>query len=239
MQISNYLLNNIQIRLFSFIVLLSTISCVNTPKSVEPSSNIDPDKALVAMLDTIWMTEQMPIRRRDSLGRVYGYESKEYQEQDSIYHKNHDINEVKIRKLLDTKGWPSIDVIGEQGNHTICNVIQHSHNDVRIQYLPLMRKAVKEKNLNARFLVRAEDRIATEAGQLQIYGGQIKYYPETKSFDVWPIKDPENVDKRRAALGLEPMAEFLKGRRHPLEWDLEAQIKRTEAFKKQMASKEE
>ena len=224
-------------RLFTFLILLSIFSCNSSPKQVETIATVDPDEALVAMLDTIWRSEQMPIRLRDSLGRVYGYESKEYQKQDSIYHKNHDINEVKIRKLLDTKGWPNIDVIGEQGNLTICNVIQHSHNDIRIKYLPLMRQAVADKNLNPRFLVRAEDRIATEAGQLQIYGGQLKYYPETQSFDVWPIADPENVDKRRAALGLEPMAEFLKGRRHPLEWNLEEQIKRTEAFKKEMASK--
>ena len=68
----------------------------------------------------------------------------------------------------------------------------------------------------------------------QVYGGQIKYYPKTKSFDVWPIADPENVDKRRADIGLEPMAEFLKNRRTPLEWNLEEQIKRTEAFQKHL-----
>lgn len=224
-------------RILTCLVLLLLLSCNNSVKPIESNSSVDQDAALVAMLDSIWMTEQIPIRRRDSLGRVYGYESEEYQKQDEIYHRNHDINEVKVRRLLDSIGWPSIDVIGEQGNLTICNVIQHSHNDVRIKYLPLMRQAVADKNLSARFLVRAEDRIATEAGKPQIYGGQIKYYPETKSFDVWPIEDPENVDKRRAALGLEPMAEFLSIRRHPLEWDLEKQIKRTEAFKKEMASK--
>ena len=33
-------------------------------------------------------------------------------------------------------GWPAKEVIGEQGNLTICNVIQHSDNTIRLHYLP-------------------------------------------------------------------------------------------------------
>jgi predicted acyl esterase len=36
---------------------------------------------LAAMLDTIWRTEQEPIRLRDSIGKVHGYESEEFQKQ--------------------------------------------------------------------------------------------------------------------------------------------------------------
>jgi hypothetical protein len=100
----------------------------------------------------------------------------------------------------------------------------------------MMRKAVKEKKLEPRFLVRAEDRIATERGDLQIYGGQMKYYPETKSFNVWPVFDPVNIDKRRAEIGLEPIEEFLKNR-FDFEWNLEEQIKRSEKFEKERHSK--
>ena len=109
--------------------------------------------------------------------------------------------------------------------------IQYSENEVRIKYLPIMRQAVKDKKLELRFLVRAEDRIATERGDLQIYGGQMKYYPETKSFNVWPVYDPVNIDKRSAEIGLEPIAEFLKNR-FDFKWNLEEQIKRSKAFEK-------
>jgi hypothetical protein len=134
--------------------------------------------------------------------------------------------------ILDTEGWPSKDIIGEQGNLTICNVLQHSDNEVRAKYLPMMREAVKMKKLQPWLLARAEDRLATDREELQVYGGQIKYYPETKSFNVWPIVDPENVDKRRAEISLEPIAQFLRNRRTPLEWNLREQIKRTEEFEK-------
>ncbi|NJB70054.1 hypothetical protein GGR42_000516 [Saonia flava] len=121
------------------------------------------------------------------------------------------------------------DAIGFEGSLTLCNVIQHSDNEVRIKYLPMMREAVKQGKLQARYLVRAEDRIATEHGELQIYGGQMKYYQETKSFNVWPVYDPINIDKRRAEIGLEPIAEHLKNRFN-FTWNLEEQIARTAEF---------
>lgn len=185
---------------------------------------------LVAMLDTIWRTEQEPIRLRDSLGKVYGYESEEFQKQNEIYHRNHDLNEKKILDFLDTQGWPDKSIVGEQGHLTICNVLQHSGIEVRKKYIPMMKMAVKENGLAPRLLARSEDRLATDRGELQIYGGQIKYYPETKSFNIWPVVDPENVDKRRAEIGLAPMAEFLANLRNPLKWDLEEQIRRTKEF---------
>ena len=74
-----------------------------------------------------------------------------------------------------------------------------------------------------------EDRIATGNNELQIYGDQVKFYPATETFDVWPIIDPENVDKRRASVGLEPIATHLKNRFN-LDWDLEKQKLRTKEF---------
>lgn len=194
------------------------------------------DEALVVMLEEVYLTEQQPIRRRDSLMKIHGVESPEVQAAQELYKHNHDINEKKVKDLLDTYGWPEKSVIGEQGNLTICNVLQHSDPEVRVQYLPVMRTAVAENNLHPRFLARAEDRIATDRGELQIYGGQMKYYPETKSFNVWPVYDPENIDKRRAEIGLGPIAEHLMSR-FDFEWDLEEQIQRTREFEAAKNSK--
>jgi len=215
-------------RFILIFILGLTMACsyINKPQKAQATEN------LIALLDTIWRTEQEPIILRDSLMRIYGADSEQFQEQQEIYKRNHLINERKIKNILDNYGWPTKEMIGESGNLTICNVIQHSDNSIRLKYLPLMRQAVKEEKLEPRFLGRAEDRIATERGDLQIYGTQIKYYPETKIFDVWPINDPVNIDKKRAEIGLEPIAEFLKNR-FEIEWHIEEQIKRTEEFEKE------
>ena len=209
--------------------LLLVMSCSSKTKSEKISETTENQESLIAVLDTIWKAEQRPIRLRDSLMEIHGAESALVKEQQAIYEKNHIINEKKVKDILDKYGWPTKEMAGEQGNWTICNVIQHANNSVRIQYLPLMRQAVKEKKLEPRFLVRAEDRIATERGDLQIYGGQMKYYPETKSFNLWPVFEPENIDKRRTEIGLDSIAIFLKNRFN-FEWNLEEQIKRTEEF---------
>ena len=223
-------------RLILIFTLLLAMACSNRKKPNETQISIQNTKDLIAVLDTIWRTEQEPITLRDSLIEKYGVESKAVQGQQEIYERNHAINERKVKVILDKYGWPGKDIIGEQGNWTICNVIQHSDNEIRIKYLPMIRQAVKDKKLHPRFLVRTEDRIATERGDLQIYGGQMKYYPETKSFNVWPVYDPVNIDKRRAEIGLEPISEFLK-RRFNFEWNLEEQIIRTSEFEKDRIKK--
>ncbi|QHI36626.1 hypothetical protein IMCC3317_19890 [Kordia antarctica] len=204
---------------------LCSISCFSQEKLKDTPKN------LIVVLDTIWETEQTPIRLRDAAMRSHGAESEEFIKHQIVYKQNHDINEKKVIAILNTYGWPTKEMIGERGNLTLCNVIQHAENETRIKYLPMMRQAVKDKKLEPRFLARAVDRIATETGDLQIYGGQMKYYPETKSFNVWPVFDPANIDKRRAKIGLEPIAEFLKNRFN-FEWNLEEQLKRTAAFEK-------
>ena len=219
-------------KIFLILTFSLFISCSNNSQSTEVQTPPPPVENLVAFLDTIFRTEQEPIRLRDAFMKTHGDESKEFLEQQEIYEKNHAINEKKISAILDKSGWPEKEIIGERGNRTICNVIQHAENDIRIKYLPMMKQAVLDKQLNPQLLVRAEDRIATERGDPQIYGGQMKFYPETKSFNVWPVFDPVNIDKRRAAIGLGPIAEFLKIR-FDFEWNLEEQIKRTEEFEKQ------
>ncbi len=211
--------------------LIISMSCSDKSKSKNP---IKQTGSLIAVLDTIWQTEQTPIRLRDSVITIYGAASKEADVYQKEFKKNHALNIKKVLKIIDNYNWPDPTQTGDQGNLTLCNVLQHADQATREHYIPMMKQAVLDKKLEPRFLVRAQDRIATDKGELQIYGGQMKFYPETKSFNVWPIFDPENIDKRRAEIGLEPIAEFLKTR-FDFDWNLEEQLKRTAEFKLQRA----
>jgi len=225
-------------RIISILLLSAVLAC--TPSKKDSKNENVSGSALIALLDEVFQTEQIPIRKRDSLMSIYGVDSPEAQELQVVVRKNHAVNEEIITNLLDDQGWPSFQIIGEEGNLTICNVLQHSSPEVRVKYLPVMRQAVLDKQLSPRFLVRAEDRIATDNGELQIYGGQMKWYPESQSFNVWPVYDPVNINKRRAAIGLGTIEEHLMNR-FDFEWDLEEQIRRSEEFiaaKKQAAPKD-
>lgn len=128
------------------------------------------------------------------------------------------INLAKITKLIDQKGWLSPEQVGYLGNQTIFLVIQHAGLVVQQKYLPMMRQAVQKGSALPRDLALLEDRVAMREGRNQIYGSQTGIDKETKTYYLYPVIDPDHLDDRRATVGLEPIANYLKNFNLP--WDL-------------------
>jgi len=185
--------------------------------------------SLIAAIDSMIQLDSRSLGKSSELREKYGMQSLEAKNQDSITHLIRASNLVEIDKILEKNGWPGEDQIGEEGGYSLFAIIQHANMNTRPKYLPIIREAVKNGNCRARYLAGIEDRIATDNDELQIYGDQVKFYPITETFDVWPIIDPENVDQRRASIGLQPIAVHLKDRFN-LDWDLEKQKVRTQEF---------
>jgi len=59
-------------------------------------------------------------------------------------------------------------------------------------------------------LALLEDRVLVREGNAQIYGTQLKRNQETGALELEPITDEANVDKRRAEMGMESLADYLK-----------------------------
>jgi len=212
----------------SLVVLMLFIFCI---KGSGQNSKLN--QSLIKTIDSLFQKDDQSLRKANELRALYGMQSTRAKEQDSITHVIRINNLIEIDKLLALYGWPGEDVIGEDGGHSLFAIIQHANMNTRPKYVPIMRKAVTNGKCRPRYLAGIEDRIATDQGKLQIYGDQIKFYPKTETFDVWPIIDPENVDQRRASIGLGPIAIHLKNRFN-LVWDLENQKNRTIAFEEEM-----
>jgi hypothetical protein len=216
----------------SLAVLMLFIFCV---KGSGQNSKLN--QSLIKTIDSMFQKDDGSLRKASELRALYGMQSARAKEQDSITHVIRINNLIEIDKILAQYGWPGEDVIGEDGGHSLFAIIQHANMNTRPKYVPIMRKAVTNGVCRPRYLAGVEDRIATDQGKLQIYGDQVKFYPKTETFDVWPIIDPENVDQRRASIGLGPIAIHLKNRFN-LDWDLEDQKIRTTAFLEEMKKKE-
>jgi len=93
-----------------------------------------------------------------------------------------------------------------------------------------MREAAKIGNANGSALALLEDRVALGEGKRQIYGSQIGYDGQTKINYVLPQDDPDNVDKRRAEVGLGSLSEYVK------RWEI---IWNVEEYKKKLPELEE
>lgn len=144
-------------------------------------------------------------KKMDSIGKIMNYK-------DSL-------NLIKVTKILDTKGWVGKDVVGEEANKTIFLVIQHADLQTQQKYLPMMQEAVNKGNANGANLALLEDRVALRQGKKQIYGSQIGRDKETNKYYVSILEDPDNVDKRRAEIGLQPMADYVS--KWQIKWDVE------------------
>ena len=178
-------------------------------KSNKEKAEEDLDKPLVAILDTIYQEDQGLRRQINEVEEKYGRDSDEMKAHWKTINEKDSINLIKIQKILDERGWLGQDIIGGQGNSTLFLVIQHSQIEIQEKYLPMMREAVKNNNARPSSLALLEDRVALRTGNRQIYGSQIGRNQETGEFYVSPIKDPENVDKRRAEVGLGTIQEYI------------------------------
>ena len=186
------------------------------------------DKALVVVLDKIYFDDQSTRNQIRSMEEKYGRGSKEMDAFWQTILKKDSINLIKVSKILDERGWPSKKLIGKRGTSTLFLVIQHASQDAQEKYLPLIEKAVAEQNLPKRQYAMFYDRLVLRRGERQVYGTQLAINKESKVPYVLPLKDPLNVDKRRAEMGLNTMQENLD--RWNLIWDVETYLKKLPAI---------
>lgn len=177
------------------------------------------DKRLVAVLDAIYQEDQGLRKQIGKVEEKYGRNSDEMKAHWKTIAEKDSINLIKIQKILDERGWLGSDIIGDHGNTTLFLVIQHSDLTVQQKYLPMMRKAVSEGNARPSNLALLEDRVALRQDRRQIYGSQIGRNPESGEFYVLPLQDPDNVDKRRAEVGLGTLQDYVSNWK--INWDVE------------------
>ena len=177
------------------------------------------DKPLQAELLTIYDEDQKYRKQIHETLKKFSDDSKEMQDLWKMTLHNDSINLLKVKKILDEKGWVGKDKVGAQANSVFFLVIQHSDLETQKKYLPMMREAVTKGNASASSLALLIDRIEIREGRKQIYGSQIGTKPNTKTQYVLPLIDPDNVDKRRSEVGLGSISDYVKN--WNLIWDVE------------------
>jgi hypothetical protein len=183
----------------------------------------DFDKGLVTVLDKIYFDDQSTRSQIMANEKKYGRGSKEMDAFWQTILKKDSINLIIVSKILDEGGWPDKKRIGKRGTSTLFLVIQHANQKTQEKYLPMIKDAVVNNNLPKRQFAMFYDRLILRRGEKQIYGTQLAMNDESKTPYILPLKDPNNVDERRAEMGLNTMQENLN--RWNLTWDVEAYIK--------------
>lgn len=133
----------------------------------------------------------------------------------AIIKEKDSLNVIKVERLLSQYGWLGPQDIGIKGSQALFLVIQHADLAIQQKYLPMIVKAEKEGKTLSSNLAILEDRIAMREGKKQLYGSQGFKDKNTGIKYIYPIADPDNLDKRRKSMGMPLMKEYVNG------WDLD------------------
>lgn len=201
----------------NLLLLVAVRAAAQEPADAPPGK---PEYAAVrAELLAILESDQKPRQELEELRRTHPGQSVEMRELSRKMREADVTNLPKLEAILAQHGWLGPDEVGSTASGAFFLVIQHSDLPTQQKYLPVMREAVKAGKARGASLALLEDRIELRLGRPQIYGSQLRsdgggpYYLQA-------IIDPDRVDERRAAVGLGPLAEYLKN--WDLTWDVAA-----------------
>ena len=124
--------------------------------------------------------------------------------------ENHEDNLVALVPLIEHYGWPELSAVGEEAAYAAGNIINHSDLQTRQRYLPLLKAVCERGEGDWSRYAHIYDRTELEMGHPQLYGTQMEQNEETGLYEPQPLVDPANVDARRKALSMEPLADQLQ-----------------------------
>lgn len=114
-----------------------------------------------------------------------------------------------MKETMKKYGYPGYASVGRDGEQAAFAIIQHADGDLEFQKqaLELLRRAVEAKDAPPASLAYLTDRVLVAEGKPQIYGTQTQIINGKITVNL--IEDEANVDRRRAQIGLEPLADYL------------------------------
>jgi len=180
---------------------------------------INLNSSLVEQLDSIRFMGNGYSVQLDIITEKFGKDSKEYTDIRKKLNEHDSISLIKVKSMIDKFGWLGTNIVGEDASFIAFMVIINSDDSIGERYLPLMKEAVKKGTAMKSDLALLEDRVLLAQGKRQIYGSQVQRDFETQKYFVLPLEDPDNVDKRRAEVGLEPISKYLFY--YEIKWEVE------------------
>ena len=114
-----------------------------------------------------------------------------------------------VEALVRERGWPTRALVGADGVSAVWFIFQHATVEVQERVLPLVEAAWRAGDLPGSKYALMLDRVRLVRGEPQVYGSQPNMAADG-SVSVPTTVDPENLDARRAEVGLGPIEEYLQ-----------------------------
>jgi hypothetical protein len=116
-------------------------------------------------------------------------------------------NTARMKVVVGQYGWPGPALVGQDGAEAAFMLVQHADHAFQVDMLPFVKKAYAAGELRGQDYALLQDRVLVGDGKPQIYGTQFKIVGG--ELIIQPIEDEAGVDRRRADVGLPPLAEYV------------------------------
>jgi hypothetical protein len=121
-----------------------------------------------------------------------------------------DTNTAELCSILKEYGWPTRDLVGEDGERSMFFLLRNSATDaLQRDLLPVIIAAVKKGEISKGSFATYIDRLRTNAGLKQIFGTQATI--KDGFLMLYPIADEQHVDARRKQYDMPPLKTYLRG----------------------------
>lgn len=116
----------------------------------------------------------------------------------------------RLAAIIAQHGWPTFDLVGEDGEDAAWAIAQHADLDPGFQRCALehLRIAVDAGQASPGNLAYLDDRIQAAAGEPQRYGTQVAC-TDAGPAPATPLADADAIEQLRAEAGLPPYADYL------------------------------
>jgi hypothetical protein len=116
---------------------------------------------------------------------------------------------LAVRAILAKYGLPTFALVGPQAAEDFDVVVQHQPLALRTEVLPQMKAAAEMGQIDPQNYAMLLDAVESGSGRPQTYGNKFVCTPDGNVAPT-PIADAASVERRRAALGLMPLAVYGK-----------------------------
>ena len=123
--------------------------------------------------------------------------------------KTDEPNVERIREIIYSTGFPTSKEVGIDGVKAFFLILQHSDSvQLRLKCKKGIESAFRNKVLSVSEYTSFIDRLLVKQGKPQIYGSNFEL--QDGKVVMSKTKGLKNLDKRRRAIGLPPIAEYVK-----------------------------
>lgn len=166
-------------------------------------------KTIKDSLEQIFRVDQDERAQLEEIYKKTGMESSEFKSKIQQVKHVDSLHTLYVSKILDKYGWLGNLEVGRTASTALLVVILHSNKETQIKYLPIIQSAFENKKIDPHNYSLLIDKISLAKNGKQIYGTQFGVDKKGKHF-VYPLKDKQNVNKRRKEIELGPLEEYLK-----------------------------